>query len=185
MEIILFGLSVCADCFAVSLCSSIGLKKRDAGTIVKIALCFAIIQTAFLLVGWACGDVLTSLINKVAKWEALALLVYVGGSMIYSALFSKKSEKSDLNGLKNIALAGNSHEYGRTGDRRQSVPGWPRMEPNDSASGFGFHLHCSERAGGHFVRRQIGPKSRTMGRVYRRRGVDWDRIKYCFIRSFF
>ena len=26
--------------------------------------------------------------------------------MIYSALFSKKSEKSDLNGLKNIALAG-------------------------------------------------------------------------------
>ena len=106
MEIILFGLSVCADCFAVSLCSSIGLKKRDAGTIVKIALCFAIIQTAFLLVGWACGDVLTSLINKVAKWEALALLVYVGGSMIYSALFSKKSEKSDLNGLKNIVLAG-------------------------------------------------------------------------------
>lgn len=106
VEIILFGLSVCADCFAVSLCSSIGLKKRDAGTIVKIALCFAIIQTAFLLVGWACGDVLTSLINKVAKWEALALLVYVGGSMIYSALFSKKSEKSDLNGLKNIALAG-------------------------------------------------------------------------------
>ena len=106
METILFGLSVCADCFAVSLCSSIGLKKRNAGTIVKIALCFAIIQTAFLLVGWACGDVLTSLINKVAKWEALALLVYVGGSMIYSALFSKKSEKSDLNGLKNIALAG-------------------------------------------------------------------------------
>ena len=106
MEIILFGLSVCADCFAVSLCSSIGLKKRNAGTIVKIALCFAIIQTAFLLVGWACGDVLTSLINKVAKWEALALLVYVGGSMIYSALFSKKSEKSDLNGMKNIALAG-------------------------------------------------------------------------------
>ena len=49
---------------------------------------------------------MTSLINKVAKWEALAFLVYVGGSMIYNALFSKKSEKSDLNGLKNIALAG-------------------------------------------------------------------------------
>ena len=97
----------------------------------------------------------------------------------------QKERKVRFERAEEHSIGRNSHEYGRTGDRRQSVPSWPRMEPNDSASSFGFHLHCSERAGGHFVRRQIGPKSRTMGRVYRRRGVDWDRIKYCFIRSFF
>lgn len=106
VEIILFGLSVCADCFAVSLCSSIGLKKRNAGTIVKIALCFAIIQTAFLLAGWAFGDFLAVFIEKVAKWIGLALLVYVGGNMIHGALFCREGEGHDLNGLKNIALAG-------------------------------------------------------------------------------
>lgn len=106
VEIILFGLSVCADCFAVSLCSSISIKKRDADIIVKIALRFAIIQTLFLLSGWALGDFLAVFIEKVAKWIGLALLVYVGGNMIYGALFCREGEGCDLNGLRNIVLAG-------------------------------------------------------------------------------
>lgn len=107
VETILFGLSVCADCFAVSLCSSVKLKESQPAKTLKIALCFAVIQTGFLLCGWAFGDILAIFIDKIAKWLGLGLLLYVGGQMIYSALFCKGNEEAhDLNGLKNIILAG-------------------------------------------------------------------------------
>lgn len=107
LQTLLFGLSVCVDCFAVSLCSSVKLKDNSAGKTLKIALCFAVIQTSFLLAGWGFGDILAMFIEKIAKWIGLALLLYVGGQMIYSAFFCHgESESHDLNGIKNILIAG-------------------------------------------------------------------------------
>ncbi len=106
-ETLLFGLSVCVDCFAVSLCSSVKLKDNNAAKTLRIALCFAVVQTSFLLAGWGFGDILAMFIEKIAKWIGLALLLYVGGEMIYSAFFCKcEGESHDLNGIKNILLAG-------------------------------------------------------------------------------
>lgn len=107
LETILFGVSVCADCFAVSLCSSVKLKDPSFGKTLKIALCFAVIQTAFLLAGWAFGDILALFIEKIAKWIGLALLLYVGGQMLWSAVFCRgEGEGQNLNGLRNILIAG-------------------------------------------------------------------------------
>lgn len=106
LEIILFGLSVCADCFAVSLCSSLTLKKLDPGKVAVISLSFAIIQTLFLLGGWAFGSVFVGLVEKVSHWIGFALLLYVGGSMIWEALFCKEKKEHDLNSFKNIILGG-------------------------------------------------------------------------------
>lgn len=86
LEILLFGVSVCTDCFAVALCSSIGLKDKSAHKILYIALCFAIAQTAFLLCGWAFGGALASFIDHVAKWIGLGLLLFVGGQMLVEAI---------------------------------------------------------------------------------------------------
>ncbi len=106
LEIILFGLSVCTDCFAVSLCSSLSLKKIDAKSVSTIALSFAIIQTLFLLGGWAFGGVFAGLVEKISHWIGFGLLLYVGGSMIWEALSGKEEEAHDLNSFKNIILGG-------------------------------------------------------------------------------
>lgn len=104
IEIILFGLSVCADCFAEVLCSSIGIKDKTVGKVAKVALIFAVIQTSFLLIGWAFGDILASFIHNVAKWIALAMLLYVGGQMLYDAFKKGGCEAKNLNGWKNLLI---------------------------------------------------------------------------------
>ena len=104
IEILLFGVSVCTDCFAVALCSSIGLKDKSAHKIFYIALCFAITQTAFMLCGWAFGGALASFIDHVAKWIGLGLLLFVGGQMLVEAIKGQQDEGKNLNGLKNILL---------------------------------------------------------------------------------
>lgn len=104
ITVILFGLSVCADCFAVSLCSSVNISKPKASYTLSLALIFAIVQTGFLVIGWAFANAIVGAILSIAKWLSLALLAYVGGDMLYSALFKKGCECHNLNGLKNILL---------------------------------------------------------------------------------
>ena len=100
-----FALSLCADCFAVTLCSSVTLKSFRLRSAARVALAFAIIQTSFLLVGWAFGGCLSGFIGDFAKYVGFALLLYVGGSMLLEGIKGEEEVK-DLNGLKNVVIGG-------------------------------------------------------------------------------
>lgn len=113
VEAVLLGISMCADSFAVSLCSSITIDmiqvRRRAW---KVALAFAIIQTSFMLGGWAAGWFLSSavlthfaVLEKGAGVIGFILLLFVGGSMIREAL-SDKEEHLNLGSLRNIVIGG-------------------------------------------------------------------------------
>lgn len=110
---VLLGLSLCADCFAVSLCSAVTL---DPGQLRKrggwIALAFAVIQAGLLVAGWGAGRVATDLVaSHVAHFERVAhilgflLLLYVGGEMFLDGVQSK-SERMNLTGFRNVLLGG-------------------------------------------------------------------------------
>ena len=110
---ILLGISLCADCFAVSLCSSFLLPreelKKKVGTVATV---FAIIQTGLLLGGWALGAFATELISEhVSHFEKIAhiigflLLLYVGGAMFVDGVRSK-SDHLNLDGIKSIIIGG-------------------------------------------------------------------------------
>lgn len=110
---VLLGLSLCADCFAVSLCSSFLLSreegKRKVGTVAAV---FAVIQTGLLLAGWLSGAFATDLISDyVGHFETVAhiagflLLLYVGGEMFLDGVRSK-SDHLNLDGFKSILLGG-------------------------------------------------------------------------------
>ena len=101
---ILLSASLCADCFAVALCSSVTMKKVTLAQVLKIALIFAIIQTSFLFVGWAFGDFIARCLMHFVKWIGMGLLVFVGVSMIREAFSEEKPR--NLTGFRNIVLAG-------------------------------------------------------------------------------
>lgn len=101
---ILLAASLCADCFAVALCSSVSMKKVRLWEVLKIALIFAVIQTSFLLAGWAFGDFIARYIMKFVKYVGMFLLLFVGGSMIRGAFSEEESQ--NLTGFRNIVLAG-------------------------------------------------------------------------------
>lgn len=104
ITVILFGLSVCADCFAVSLCSSVNVNKPGISYVLSLALVFATVQTSFLIVGWAFAWAILGWMLNIAKWLSLILLGYVGGNLLISAFSQKECEAHELHGLKNIIV---------------------------------------------------------------------------------
>lgn len=103
IAILIFSMSLCADCFAVSVCSSVTLKKLDWGSVLPIAVIFGIVQSGLMLLGWGFGDLFVGYVEKIAHLIGFLLLLYVGGSMLLEA-FSKESEVRDLNGLRNVIV---------------------------------------------------------------------------------
>lgn len=110
---ILLGLSLCADCFAVSLCSSFLLPREEMRKKVwTVAAVFAVIQTGLFLGGWALGTFATELISeyvghfeKVAHIIGFLLLLYVGGEMFIDGIRGK-SEHLNLDGFKSMIVGG-------------------------------------------------------------------------------
>lgn len=101
--------SLCADCLAVSLCSSVTIKKLEWKTVAKVAVAFAVIQSGLLFCGWAFGNLFVGLVEKAANLVGFLLLLYVGGGMLtegIKALKGGETETRDLNGWRNILLGG-------------------------------------------------------------------------------
>lgn len=104
-ESIVMAISLCADCFAVSLCSSVTLKRICWRDVLKVALAFAVIQAGLLLTGWLFGNLFVGLVSKISHIIGFLLLLYVGGSMLVEAIRNEQ-EVRDLNGWKNVILGG-------------------------------------------------------------------------------
>lgn len=103
LESLLLAASLCADCFAVSTCSSVTLKGISWRKILPIAFVFGVVQTALMALGWLFGDIFVGHIHKIASLIGFLLLLYVGGSMILEAV-KNEDEARDLNGLKNVVI---------------------------------------------------------------------------------
>lgn len=101
---VLLSASLCADCFAVSLCASVSMNRVSWGEILKISLIFAVIQTSFLFVGWEFGDFIARYVLAYVKYIGMGLLLFVGGSMIKEAFSEEESQ--NLSGFRNIVIAG-------------------------------------------------------------------------------
>ena len=110
---ILLGISLCADCFAVALCSSVTVSREEVRRKVwTIAAVFAVIQTGLFLAGWGLGTLATDLISayvghfeKVAHVIGFLLLLYVGGEMFLDGVRSK-TDHLNLNGFRSIVIGG-------------------------------------------------------------------------------
>ena len=106
LSAILLGISLCADCFAVALCSSVTVPREEVRKKVwTIAAVFAVIQTGLFLAGWGVGTGASELISeyvghfeKVAHVIGFLLLLYVGGEMFIDGVRSK-SEHLNLSGF--------------------------------------------------------------------------------------
>ena len=103
VQSILLAVSLCADCFAVTACSSVTLRDLSWKRILAVAVAFAVVQTGLLLIGWAFGDLFVGFIGKVAPVVGFLLLLYVGGSMILS-VWKGDGETRDLDGLRNVLI---------------------------------------------------------------------------------
>ena len=104
-EAILVAVSLCADCFAVSLCSGVTLRDVSWKRVLGVALAFAVIQAGLLAVGWAFGYLFVGLVEKISHIIAFLMLLYVGGSMLIEGIRGKE-EARNLDGWRNVLVGG-------------------------------------------------------------------------------
>jgi len=92
ISIILIGLGLSFDTFAVSVSTGLIKKSLRFWQGVKIAIVMAFFQGLMPLLGWLGGSQLSTYISSIDHWIAFVLLSAVGLKMIFDS-FSKEEKK--------------------------------------------------------------------------------------------
>lgn len=107
IEILLLGIALSMDSFAVSVTDGLIYQDINKKKIVFIAAVFGFMQGLMPLIGYwlvelvqvlvsgAAGDEAGVIMATIVTWVAFALLLYIGGKMIYDGIVSlKKPEEA-------------------------------------------------------------------------------------------
>ena len=84
--VVLIAIGLAMDCFAVSLSVGATPHSNSLRARVRLAYHFGFFQGMMTVLGWLAGSTVAHFIAQVDHWVALALLAYVGVSMIRSGL---------------------------------------------------------------------------------------------------
>ena len=79
----IFGIALAMDCFALSVSDGLVYQDLDKKKPFFIAGVFGLAQGLFPLAGFLLGEVIAKQIDKYDHWIAFALLLVIGGKMIF------------------------------------------------------------------------------------------------------
>lgn len=98
---VLLGVGLAMDAFSVSLANGLNEPQMKKGRMCGIAGVFAFFQALMPMVGWICIHTIVNtfqVFEKLIPWIALALLGYIGGSMLREGLKGGE-EEAELHGV--------------------------------------------------------------------------------------
>lgn len=90
LSIILIGLGLSMDAFAVSVSNGMAIKELRLGKALRIGLFFGGFQALMPILGWVAGFQFKDYIVSFDHWIAFALLAFIGIKMIREALENKE-----------------------------------------------------------------------------------------------
>lgn len=115
VELLLIGVGLSMDAFAVSICKGLGMKHLNMKQALVIGLFFGGFQALMPVIGWLLGKQFESLITPIDHWIAFILLAFIGGKMLIEALRGEDDtvqgaacaidQKLDLKELTMLAVA--------------------------------------------------------------------------------
>ena len=86
LDIILIGVSLSMDAFAVAICAGLRMRKIDYRQAGIISLFFGGFQALMPVVGWGLGQLFARYVDSIDQYIAFGLLAFIGGKMIYDAI---------------------------------------------------------------------------------------------------
>ncbi len=92
IELLLLGIGLSMDAFAVSICKGIEAKKASAKQILICGVWFGFFQGLMPFIGFLFGSRLEVVINKIAPWLAFILLSIIGINMLREAFSSEEED---------------------------------------------------------------------------------------------
>lgn len=98
---VLIGLGLSMDAFAVSVSNGINIKAEKFKNALEAGIFFGVFQAFMPLIGWAVGINLKSFISSFDHWVAFGLLALIGLKMIHeSSKLKRIKNKTNLFGIK-------------------------------------------------------------------------------------
>ena len=94
LELFLLAVGLSMDAFAVSICKGLSLRKVDGKHMCLAGAWFGGFQMLMPLIGYAMGSLFAGMVSRYAHWIAMALLLYLGVSMILEALGEDEEESA-------------------------------------------------------------------------------------------
>lgn len=95
IEILLLGVGLSMDAFAVSICKGLSISKLKVRHALIVGLYFGGFQALMPLIGYLLGSQFQSLITSIDHWIAFVLLLLIGGNMIREAVAEDDEETND------------------------------------------------------------------------------------------
>ena len=90
IEILLIGIGLSMDAFAVALCKGLSMKKFNVKAGLIIALFFGFFQAFMPFIGWLVCKNFEKYITKFDHWIAFVLLAFIGVKMIIDSIKEMK-----------------------------------------------------------------------------------------------
>lgn len=95
ISIILIGVALSMDAFAVSVCKGLGMKQFDKRQANWLGVFFGGFQALMPLIGWSICSRFSKYVTTFDHWIAFALLLFIGGKMIFEAFGKKDNDEEE------------------------------------------------------------------------------------------
>ena len=93
-ELLLIGVGLSMDAFAVAICQGLSMTKIRWGHALTVGLYFGGFQALMPFIGWMLGSQFAGRIQRYDHWIAFILLAFIGGNMIREALSDGEDEEA-------------------------------------------------------------------------------------------
>ena len=100
LQIILLGISLAMDAFAVSVTDGMCYGDIGKGKAVSIPITFGLFQTAMPLAGFFLGTLFIQYIDSFDHYVAFGLLLFIGGKMIFDGIKELRSGEEQFSPKK-------------------------------------------------------------------------------------
>lgn len=103
LEIVLVGVGLAMDAFAVSICKGLSMKKFELKKAIIIGLYFGIFQALMPALGYFLGKGFESLVVSIDHWIAFILLSFIGIGMLRESFKDEEDINDDI-GVKTMLI---------------------------------------------------------------------------------
>lgn len=96
---VLLGVGLAMDAFSVSIANALSESQMKKSRMCFIAGVYAFFQFAMPMIGWICVHTIVEYFSKfevLIPWIALALLLWIGGKMIWEAVHGEEDEAAEV-----------------------------------------------------------------------------------------
>ena len=104
LEILLLGIGLSMDAFAVSICKGLSAKRLQAKHYLIIGAWFGGFQALMPTIGYFLGSTFEQYITAFDHWIAFVLLAAIGAGMIRESLSKEESDGNDSFSFKTMLL---------------------------------------------------------------------------------